>query len=93
MVATELKKTSVQSTTLKPTFQSNFINTPSQVESTAKLVHNSIGSPIVQTQKQTLSTTVITNKTTNETKEHASNDHVPEWKRTLLEKKKMKKNF
>lgn len=114
LVTPELKKTVVQSNLLKPTFQSNFINTQKQacessatqpttsntpankttfiIQNNSKLVHNSIGSPIVLSAIPT--TVILTTKTPEilQSKQYSNDPLIPEWKRTLLEKKKMKKN-
>ena len=117
LVTPELKKTVIQTNSLKPTFQSNFVNnepikyqkkeesdklippatsnystnTPSKttiiIQNNSKLIHNSIGSPIV------FSATPTANTTTEQPKQYSFDPLIPEWKRTLLEKKKLKKTF
>jgi hypothetical protein len=122
LVTPELKKTVIQTNSLKPTFQSNFVNNqpiksqnkkesekitpppPQQIstntplkntimlQNNSKLIHNSIGSPIVLL--TTTTTTPIVNTITEQPKQYTTNDPlIPEWKRTLLEKKKLKKTF
>jgi hypothetical protein len=92
-----------QPSSLKPTFQSNFINnqplpqkntnsnpiatTTTNTQLNTKMVHNSIGSPIV------LTTTIPSITTTTTKTQISESDFIPEWKRSLLEKKKMKKTF
>jgi hypothetical protein len=120
LVTPELKKTVIQTNSLKPTFQSNFVNnqpiksqnkkelekvtsppppistntpikTTITLQNNSKLIHNSIGSPIVLL---TTTTTPIVNTITEQPKQYTTNDPlIPEWKRTLLEKKKLKKIF